>query len=66
MLRRDLGRAVARAYGAYDDASGVARRALFVIDGDGIIRHKYIGPITARALEDTILPLIEDLQGEAS
>ncbi len=35
----------------------------FIVDGEGIIRHKYIGPITARALEETILPLIEDLQG---
>jgi len=38
----------------------------FIVDGDGIIRHKYIGPITAKALEETILPMIEDLQGENS
>jgi cytochrome c biogenesis protein CcmG, thiol:disulfide interchange protein DsbE len=35
----------------------------FIVDASGIIRHKYIGPITARALEKTILPMIEDLQG---
>ena len=38
----------------------------FIVDRRGIIRHKYIGPITAKALEGTILPMIEDLQGEAS
>ena len=38
----------------------------FIVDRHGIIRHKYIGPITARALEETILPLIEDLRQETS
>lgn len=36
----------------------------FIVDARGIIRHKYIGPITAKALVETILPMIEDLQGE--
>lgn len=30
---------VARAYGVYDDANGVARRTTFVIDENGIVRH---------------------------
>jgi cytochrome c biogenesis protein CcmG/thiol:disulfide interchange protein DsbE len=34
----------------------------FVIDRNGVIRHKQIGPITAEALEKTILPLIEELK----
>jgi cytochrome c biogenesis protein CcmG/thiol:disulfide interchange protein DsbE len=34
----------------------------FVIDKQGLIRHKQIGPITAEALEKTILPLIAELQ----
>lgn len=34
----------------------------FVIDKQGIIRHKQIGPITPEALRDTILPLIKQLQ----
>jgi cytochrome c biogenesis protein CcmG/thiol:disulfide interchange protein DsbE len=33
----------------------------FVIDKNGVIRHKQIGPITAEALEKTILPLIREL-----
>ena len=34
----------------------------FIIDKNGIIRHKQIGPITPEALEKTILPLIEKLK----
>ena len=33
----------------------------FVIDKQGVIRHKQIGPITPEALEKTILPLIRRL-----
>ncbi|MFW6076474.1 MAG: DsbE family thiol:disulfide interchange protein [Hyphomicrobiales bacterium] len=36
----------------------------FIVDGDGIIRHKYIGPITQEALTETLLPMIDDLQQE--
>jgi cytochrome c biogenesis protein CcmG/thiol:disulfide interchange protein DsbE len=34
----------------------------FIIDKQGVIRHKQIGPITAEALEKTILPLIAELE----
>ena len=34
----------------------------FVIDKDGIIRYKQIGPLTAEALKQTILPLVRGLQ----
>ena len=34
----------------------------FLIDKAGIIRYKQIGPITAQALKDTILPLARELQ----
>jgi cytochrome c biogenesis protein CcmG/thiol:disulfide interchange protein DsbE len=33
----------------------------FVIDKQGIIRHKQIGPVTAEGLQDKILPLIREL-----
>ena len=36
---------VARAYGVYEEQAGVARRALFVIDGDGVIRWSYLSPM---------------------
>lgn len=34
----------------------------FLIDKQGIIRYKQIGPITPEALRDKIIPLIEELQ----
>ncbi|APV51195.1 thiol:disulfide interchange protein [Betaproteobacteria bacterium GR16-43] len=34
----------------------------FVIDKQGIVRYKQIGPITPEALEKTILPLLKKLQ----
>ena len=34
----------------------------FIIDKNGVIRHKQIGPVTAEALEKTILPLIQKLK----
>ena len=34
----------------------------FVIDKQGVIRYKQIGPITPEALEQTILPLIRKLE----
>ena len=33
----------------------------FLIDKNGVIRHKQIGPITPEALKDKILPLIKEL-----
>ncbi|CAM5491401.1 hypothetical protein RLIN73S_06248 [Rhodanobacter lindaniclasticus] len=36
---------VARTYGVYDAEHGVAGRALFVIDGDGVIRWSYLSPM---------------------
>ena len=34
----------------------------FVIDKNGTIRYKQIGPVTAAALEQKIMPLVRDLQ----
>ncbi|MDR8410817.1 peroxiredoxin [Nonomuraea sp. 3-1Str] len=40
---------VARAYGVFDDAKGIARRGTFVIDGEGVIRWSVVNPAgTAR------------------
>ena len=38
----------------------------YVIDKDGIIRYKQIGPIDANVLQEKILPLIRQLQEEAA
>jgi len=34
----------------------------FIMDQEGIIRHKHIGPLTVDALNNEILPLIAELQ----
>ncbi|MDK9723999.1 MAG: DsbE family thiol:disulfide interchange protein [Sterolibacteriaceae bacterium MAG5] len=34
----------------------------YVIDKQGVIRHKHIGPVTVEALEKTIIPLINELK----
>lgn len=34
----------------------------FLIDSQGIIRHKQIGPVTAEVLQEEILPLIHELE----
>ena len=36
----------------------------FVIDGEGIVRHKHIGPLDAEAVANVVLPLLQKLQGE--
>jgi len=34
----------------------------FIIDKQGVIRYKHIGPVTAEALDKKILPLLRELQ----
>ncbi|ABM62137.1 DsbE family thiol:disulfide interchange protein [Halorhodospira halophila] len=38
----------------------------YVLDAEGIIRHKHIGPVNAEVLRNDILPLIEELEAERS
>lgn len=35
----------------------------FVIDKAGVIRHKHIGPLTQKAVDEKILPLVKELNG---
>jgi len=37
----------------------------YVIDKQGINRHKQIGPVTVKSMEETIIPLIIELQRQA-
>lgn len=53
--------AVARRYGVYDAEKGVARRALFVLDGEGIIRWSYVSPGNVNPGADGILAALEAL-----
>ena len=37
----------------------------FVIDRQGIIRHKFIGPLTAEKVNEVLLPLVRKLKAES-
>ena len=55
--------AVARRYGAYRQNEGFSERALFVVDGDGIIRWSYVSPLDVNPGADGILRALEALAG---
>ena len=52
---------VARRYGVYEQEAGTSGRALFVIDGDGIIRWSYLSPDAVNPGADGILDALEQL-----
>lgn len=54
--------AVARSYGAYEAHEGSAERALFVIDGGGVIRWSHVSPPEVNPGADGILKALESLQ----
>lgn len=56
--------AIARAYGVYRASDGFTERALFVIDGDGIIRWSYVSPVGVNPGAEGILSALEALQPE--
>jgi len=57
--------AVAKAYGIYLDDQGECARALFVIDGEGMIAWSYVSPIGINPGADGILSALDALQGKA-
>ena len=57
--------AVAKRYGAYREHEGTAERALFVIDGEGIIRWSYLSPVGVNPGADGILDALEALDSHA-
>ena len=58
--------AVARRYGVYRDGDGFSERALFVIDGDGIIRWSYVSPIGVNPGADGILRALDAVASEGT
>lgn len=52
---------VARTYGVYRRKDGICERALFVLDGEGIIRWSYVSPIGVNSGADGILRAREDM-----
>jgi len=57
--------AVARRYGAYRESEGVSERALFVIDGKGVVSWSYCSPIAVNPGADGILQALEELAPQA-
>ena len=55
---------VARAYGVYEHSGGHSQRALFVLDGEGIIRWSYISPANVNPGADGILRALESLNSK--
>ena len=53
--------AVAKLYGVFRDGEGIAERALFVIDKQGIIAWSYCSPVAVNPGADGILQALEDL-----
>jgi peroxiredoxin len=54
----------ARLYGVYRADEGTSERALFVIDGKGIIRWSYVSPVGVNPGADGILRALETLEAE--
>ena len=56
---------VARTYGVYRDGAGTSERALYVIDGDGVVRWSYVSPVGVNPGADGILRALEGLGAES-
>jgi len=52
---------VSRRYGAYDRVNGMSQRALFVIDGNGMISWSYLSPIDVNPGADGIFAALDKL-----
>ena len=50
---------VAKRFGVYDESIGTSERALFVIDGEGVITWSYVSPIGVNPGADGILAALE-------
>ena len=51
--------AISKLYGAYNEADGASKRALFVIDEQGIIQWSYLSPDNINPGADGILDALE-------
>src|SRR3954469_3129536 len=53
--------AVSKLYGAYNEAEGESKRALFVIDEEGIIQWSFLSPDEVNPGADGILEALEEM-----
>jgi peroxiredoxin len=49
----------AKQYGVYDKETGMSKRALFVLDRDGVISWSYVSPVGVNPGADGILAALE-------
>lgn len=52
---------VSRRYGAYEHGLGMSKRALFVLDGEGVIRWSHLSPIAVNPGVNGILAALESM-----
>ena len=52
---------VAKAYGVYDAQEGQTKRALYVIDEQGVIRWNYLSPVGMNPGADGILDALDEM-----
>jgi peroxiredoxin len=57
---------VATAYGVYDTEAGMSKRALFVLDGESVVRWSYLSPVGVNPGAEGILDALEALVGEGA
>jgi peroxiredoxin len=57
---------VAKRYGVYDENVGMSERALFVLDGDGMISWSYVSPVGVNPGADGILHALESMADVAA
>ena len=58
--------AVAKTYGVYDYVSGACKRALFVIDKNGLVVWSYVSPTAINPGADGILAALDSLSASPS
>ena len=58
--------AVSRQFGAYRAGEGISERALFVIDGNGVIRWSYLSPIDVNPGAAGILQALESIAPQST
>ncbi len=56
---------VSRKYGAYRAPDGFSERALFVLDGDGVIRWSYLSDVATNPGADGVLAALEEMSQPA-
>jgi peroxiredoxin len=57
---------VSKKYGAYNEEEGQSKRALFVIDGNGIIQWSYLSPDGINPGADGIIEALESMTTETA